>query len=331
MFSPINSAIDTLVNISKGQPQAEVFNSIIPNPEEFAFMVAQEIAAMSAFVEFDPAPAKHTIPQELAARKPGMESWRPALNPIDVITADLTEKEQKLVKVFESTRKSMNQYKLPAIQEWDFVQAGRALAQLAYWQYECTFSTKGETWILIQHKHTGKKIAVSLDGSNNFTMTCDYDRFETHPLVAPGLHVTKINGIYWVYGETQKNASKLAQAGGRFSKLSPVGMPAWGFRALPESITKLVRPNRPNKYHMLAAMLLGDRVVIERGEFSKLAGEQALLDGYRRETWRVAGYDYRDYPRPVFGVICPACGELKNGFVRDICVDCDADMQQNVA
>lgn len=220
---------------------------------------------------------------------------------MDVLTALPNPKHYRVGK---STRRIKNQFIVTPNSEDEFRQIGRALAlQSVYTTGGTTITDRlGVEWLLLHNMTEVKTIAVCT--RNRVMVRREDGKWTAHP-ISKGLEIVYRGQSSIVTGRTSSYFRQLREAGGKF--VYNCGLPynasptaqnaAWVFTGeVPADIQEIAGKRFLTKYHFLAARLLGLRIFVQRGEFEQDEAEALILDGYRRELWKVQGGDWKDFP-----------------------------------
>jgi len=214
------------------------------------------------------------------------DAWRPQLTVTEVLTAEVPTDRYKV----GLPRLANDEWGISS-NSWILTQLGRALAQMDYW---AVVNYNGKAYRL-QHMETERSIEVSVTNGlatvrEMHTNSRTGETFwKKHP-ITKGLGHFQDHGnphIFWVYGDTYTYKEELKLDGGEWSSARKM----WKFVG---EVPQWVRdyPIMWSKYHLMTKMLLGYTPTTSHDD-----ADYIIRDGYVRELWRVAGFDYKEFPR----------------------------------
>lgn len=235
-------------------------------------------------------------------RKVAQDSWRPQWDADILLTTDLPASWRKWLKIAHTTRREVRQFKVTLRRERDLDQIGRAIAMIPFW----TAKQQPDGTVILNHKHEEKTIAVEFHRNTWRVMVRgDKDQatgkytWHVHPITnLGGLEIREHDNKFWVTGNTYAYRQELKASGGRYVKNSVFDhQAAWVFTQDPGDLIRHIAANTAySKYHFLAAMLLGNRVFVDRRDYDELRAYALVQDAYQRETWILAGFDFLEFP-----------------------------------
>ncbi len=186
------------------------------------------------------------------------EDWRPALEPQEVFTR---KPRGGWYIRFVKRERDINEFAVDGDNQELMLQLGRAYAHRKDWELvtpERQVNGNRHGYI-IRHIHTGRILRVSVVRSANHN---------------PVAEVHEWRDGAWRYHEIT-HVSR-----GRAFRDNQSGeyLIAW------------------TKYHFLVKLLRRECVYVVTAD--RKASWDVIVDGYQRELWRVAGYDFREFPIP---------------------------------
>lgn len=272
-MSPINDCISTLVSIANGTYAGEPVEETVSAPAPDVVIDAIEILRDAFPVD------AHDRTWKGSVRKEFSDEWRPAFTPQEIVN---------LAPPARFPMRVVNGEQGLFASRWQLEQIGRAMALSSWYKLEGARNNVA----IITHARDEKRIRVNFN--NNLAQRWHKGRWERHEISA-GLVIErdKQPNVFWVSGDTYPLRVALQKAGGVWKgwRQSYLFM-----NAVPEWVTRCQAEPMLSKFHIVAACLSGNTMLLNLNGMDKHEARQIITEAYRKEVWRLVGYDWRDYP-----------------------------------